>query len=478
MTDPHAARPVVRRRDASTLSVLLSDRRDRAILLTGGVVLSMDPVIGDLMEGDVLVTGDTIAAVGADLVDHPLARGATVVDCRGLILTPGFQDSHRHSWQNQLRRFIPDDDLDGYFRKFHGTFAHHYRPHDMYVGNLVSALSSIDAGITTVADVSHNSRSAAHSDAAIAAWDDVGIRAVHASSAPFDGPWDQQWPDDLDRLASTLPSSGLITLRMALFPKTVDMIPETVAFSPANVAIARGLGLGLTVDAVFGDDASAVIVDLHARGLLGPDVTYVHGTDLSDAAWSAISESGGRIALAPTSDAQVGMCSGVAPVQTCLDLGLLPSISIDVECCLAGDMFSNMRALLTLQRAGVFTRRHRGDESPPALLTDRQVLRFATVGGAAANGLSATTGSLSPGKQADLLGIRHTDVNVFPLNNAVATVVQASDARNIELVLVGGQPRKWGGQVLGYDLDDAHRLAVESRDYLVTTAGVELDILA
>lgn len=462
-------------RDERTLGQIADGTR--AVHLTGAVILTMDRELGDLIRGDILIVDGTITGVGADLSAEAAAAGAVSIDCSGLILTPGFHDAHRHSWQNQLRRFIPDDDLDGYFTKFHGTFAHHYRPEDMYVGNLVSAVSSLDGGITTIADVSHNSRSAAHSDSAIAAWDDAGIRAVHASSAPFDGPWEHQWPADLGRLRDTLPASGLITLRMGLFPKTVDMIPDTVAFSPENVALARELGLGLTVDAIFGDDASAVIDGLGEQGLLGPDISYVHCTDLTESAWRHIVESGGQVVLAPTSDAQVGMCSGLAPVQKCLDLGLIPSISIDVECCLAGDMFTNMRALLTLQRVNVFTRRFEGDENAPALVTDRQVLEFATVGGAAANGLSDVSGSLTPGKAADVLAFRYDDVNVFPLNNAVGTVVQAADARNIEFVLIGGKPKKWGGQLVGIDLDRVRALAVESRDYLVKTAGFQLEVL-
>jgi cytosine/adenosine deaminase-related metal-dependent hydrolase len=472
-TDP--ARPA---RGAAQLEAITSRDPSAPLLLSGAVVVSMDPDIGDLARGDVLVHGTTIVDVGPDLGAHPRAAGAVTVDCDGLILTPGFHDTHRHSWQNQLRRYIPDVDLDGYFTKMHATMAHHYRPHDIYVGNLVSALSSLDNGITTVADISHNSRSAAHTDAAIAAWDDTGIRAVHASSAPFDGVWDEQWPADLDRVVGAMPKSGLVTLRMALFPQTVDLIPDTVAFSRENLEIARRLGIEVSVDAIFGEDASAVIEQRHAEGVLGPDITYIHCTDLTEGAWNALVESGGHVSLAPTSDAQVGMCSGITPIQECLDRGIEPSISIDVECCLAGDMFSNMRAILTIQRMNVFTRRFQGDADAPELVTDRQLLTFATIAGARANGLGDVSGSLTPGKRADLIGIRHDDINVFPLNNAIGTVVQGADARNVELVLVDGEPKKWAGSVLGYDLEEAKRQAIDSRNYLLETAGVQLDVFA
>ncbi|MFD6287073.1 amidohydrolase family protein [Streptomyces sp. NPDC060205] len=450
----------------------------RPVLLEGAVVLSMDPSIGDLERGDVLIRDGHIAAVGTGLSNDPRAHDAIVLDCSRLILLPGFQDTHRHAWQNQLRRFLPDVDQDGYLTRMHARLAHHYQPEDMYAGNMVSALGALDAGITTMLDFSHNARTAEHSDAAIDALADTGIRAVHASAAPFNGMWDKQWPDDLVRLADRLPTSGLITLRMGLLPKVKPIIPDILAMSEGNVRLAREMGIAVSVDGVFGAHAAREICSLHTAGLLGPDIALIHCTDLNDDAWRAIVDSGAQVSLCPTSDAQVGIESGVSPIQTCLDLGLSASLSVDVEVCLAPDMFSQMRALLTIQRMNVFTRRTAGDPEAPALLTDRQVLEFATIGGARANGLEASTGSLTPGKAADIIGIRTDDVNVFPLNNAVGTVVQGADSRNIECVFVAGRPVKWQREVVSYDLGRARRIAEESRDRLFRAAGITPDVLA
>jgi cytosine/adenosine deaminase-related metal-dependent hydrolase len=464
-------------RNPETLRKILGGGTDGAVLLRGAIIVSMDPEVGDFREGDLLIHGKMIEAVGDDLREHPLAQNATWIDCSGLILSPGFQDTHRHAWQNQLRRYIVDEDLDGYMDKLHATMAHHYRPHDMYVGNLVSGLGALDAGITTMLDFSHNSRSSAHSDSAIEAWVDSGIRAVHASAAPFDGAWDGQWPADLSRIAANLPDSGLVTLRMALLPRVFDMIPEILALSPANLELARNLGIGVSLDGCFGLPASRQVEIVNSHGVLGPDITYIHCTDLTEAAWEAIVDSSGKVSLAPTSDAQVGIVSGVPPVQKCIDLGIEPSIGIDVEVCLSNDMFSQMRALLTIQRMNVFTRRTQGDTDAPPLLTDRQVLGFATIAGARANGLEHVNGSLTPGKEADLIAIRSDDINVFPLNNAVATIVQGADSRNIEFVFVAGNPVKWDGAVRTFALDQARDLANESRDYLFRAANVTNDIM-
>ena len=182
--------------DAGTLERIWRQNTspNQSILLRGGTVVSMDPKVGDFVRGDVLIQGKKIAAVAPELKAPPQAQ---VIDARNTIVIPGFVDAHRHSWEGQLRRIIPNGGIAAYMATTHQGFARHYRPQDMYAGNLITALGCIDAGITTIIDNSHNSRSPAHSDAAIQALIDSGIRAVHASGAPQTGEWDKQWPQDL-----------------------------------------------------------------------------------------------------------------------------------------------------------------------------------------------------------------------------------------------------------------------------------------
>src|SRR6476661_8252851 len=169
------------------------------LLLKGGTIVRLDPKVGDLAKGDVLIEGRKIAAVGPDGQIKPPAQ-TQVIDASNTIVIPGFVDAHRHSWEGQLRRIIPDGDISEYMATTHQGFARYYRPHDHYVGNLITALGCIDAGITCLIDNSHNSRSAAHSAAAVQALIDSGIRGGHASGAPQTGDWDKQWPRDLERL--------------------------------------------------------------------------------------------------------------------------------------------------------------------------------------------------------------------------------------------------------------------------------------
>ncbi|MFB7266367.1 amidohydrolase family protein [Streptomyces nojiriensis] len=440
----------------------------RRVLFADATIVTMDPDLKILDHADLLVVGDTIAAVGPGL-DRD---GAVVVDATDTILTPGFVDTHRHAWQTQLRRIMPDvDDLGGYVSSTLAGYAPVYRPQDMYVGTRLAALSALDSGITCMLDFSHNARTPEHSDAAVQALLDTGIRGVHASMGPHFGEWDRQWPGDLARLRQRWFSSDdqLLTLRVAALA-TEEIAGPALAYGPGLVRAARDLDVGVSVDAVFGAPSSRAVLRWAADGLLGPGLTLIHATGLTPRAWRAIGESGTTIALAPTSDAQIGLETAVPAVDEALAAGIRPGLSIDVEVALAGDMFTQMRALHTVQRMRAVNAAY-GTGGQSVRITTHDVLDFATLQGARTNGLDAVTGSLTPGKKADLLVIRAEDLNNMPLNDPIGTVVLGSDARNISAVLVAGTPRKWNGQVLDVDLLALREEARASRTYVLGAAG-------
>jgi cytosine/adenosine deaminase-related metal-dependent hydrolase len=445
-----------------------ADDPRRRILLTGAAVVSMDPAIGTLTSGDVLIEGDVIAAVGPDLRVRGTLADAVVVDARGCVVTPGFVDTHRHAWEAQLRRIMPDvDDLAGYVTTTLLGYAPAYRPADMYTGTRLAALTALDGGITTMLDFSHNSRTAEHSDAAVQALLDTGIRGVHAAMAPHFGEWDKQWPADLARLRDTY-RSDLLTFRLACLA-TDEIAGPGLAYGPELARTARELGVAVSVDAVFGVPSSQAVLGWEREGLLGPEVTLIHATGLTGEAWRAIGATGTTIALAPTSDAQIGLDSAVPAVDDALAVGVRPGLSIDVEVALASDMFTQMRALHAIQRMRAVNAVYGSDREPNRIGT-RDVLDFATVQGARTNGLAGVTGSLTPGHQADLLVIRAEDVNNMPLNDAVGTVVLGSDARNIDAVFVAGRVRKWDGRLLDVDLAALRAEVTASRDHVLAAA--------
>ncbi|MFD7612596.1 amidohydrolase family protein [Streptomyces sp. NPDC059828] len=450
-----------------------SGDRERRILFRGATIVSMDPSLGVLEHGDLLVEGTTIAAIGPDLSQSPSADGAVVVDATGTVLTPGFVDTHRHAWEAQLRRIMPDvDDLAGYVAATLAGYATVYRPQDMYTGTKLAALTAIDGGITTLLDFSHNSRTAEHSDAAIHALTDTGIRGVHASMGPHFGAWDQQWPGDLTRLRERYFSSDdqLLTLRLAALA-TDEIAGPSLAYGPRLRRVADALGIGVAVDAVIGASSSEAVLRWAREGVLGADVTLIHSTGLTGEAWRAMADTGTTVALAPTSDSQIGLDTAIPAVDEALAVGIRPGLSVDVEVALASDMFTQMRALHTIQRMRAVNGSY-GSESGEAAarIGTRDVLDFATLQGARTIGLGDITGSLTPGKKADLLVIQAEDINNMPLNDPIGTVVLGADARNISAVLIDGEPRKWGGRVLGTDIGDLRGQVRASRDHLVNAA--------
>ncbi|MFE9568940.1 amidohydrolase family protein [Streptomyces sp. NPDC006692] len=438
----------------------------RRILFTGATLVTMDPGSGVLDGADLLVEGDTITAIGPDLS----RGGAVVVDATGTILMPGFVDTHRHAWETQLRRIMPDvDDLGAYVRSTLAGYATVYRPNDMYTGTKLAALTAIDSGITCMLDFSHNSRTPEHSDAAVQALIDTGIRGVHASMGPHFGDWAKQWPGDLGRLKDTYFSGGdqLLTLRLAALA-TDEIAGPSFAYGPELSCTAKELGIGVSVDAVFGASSSKAVEQWAKDGILGTEVTLIHATGLTPAAWKAIGESGTTIALAPTSDAQIGLETAIPAIDEALSAGVRPGLSIDVEVALVSDMFTQMRALHAIQRMRAANAVH-GTDQQPARITTHDVLDFATLQGARTNGLAGVTGSLTPGKKADLLVIQAEDLNNMPLNDPIGTVVLGSDARNISAVLINGEVRKWNGQVLGVDLPALREEVHASREYVLNT---------
>jgi cytosine/adenosine deaminase-related metal-dependent hydrolase len=435
----------------------------RRILLTGATVVTMDPARGILPTGDVLIEGDTIAAVGTRLG----VGDAVVVDVAGAIVAPGFVDTHRHAWEAQLRRIMPDvDDLAGYVTTTLMGYAPAYRPQDMYVGTKLAAMAAIDSGITTMLDFSHNSRSAAHSDHAVQALLDTGIRGVHAAMAPHFGDWDRQWPADLARLQTRF-DHPLLTFRLAALA-TGEIGGPGLAYGPRLAKAASELGVGVSIDAVFGAASSEAILGWERDGLLGPGVTLIHATGLTPQAWQAIGDTGTTIALAPTSDAQIGLETAIPAVDEALAAGVRPGLSIDVEVALASDMFTQMRALHAIQRMRAVNAVY-GTGTEPRRITTADVLDFATLQGARTAGLGAVTGSLTPGKQADLLVIGAQDINTMPLNDAVGTIVLGVDARNVDTVFIAGQPRKWAGRLLDVDLGALRDEVAASRDHILRT---------
>jgi 5-methylthioadenosine/S-adenosylhomocysteine deaminase len=409
-------------------------------LLKGGTVLSMDPEVGDLDVGDVLVEDGAISAVQSSI-----DADAEVVDCTGKILIPGFIDSHRHTWEAAIRGCAPDATLDDYFVEVLDTFAPLYQPDDVYASNLAGSLECLNAGITTLVDWSHINNTPEHPDAAITALQETGIRSQYAYGSANTS-LERYWyfsaeaipNDDVKRIRDKYFSSddGLLTMGLATRGPgfTQDQVVQ------GEWALARELGIPLTVHVNMGRLAGryAMVEQLDRLGLLGPDITFIHCCYFSEHEWQRVADTGGTISIAPQVELQMG--HGWPPANKPLEFGLRPSLSIDVVTTVPGDMFT------------------------------RKTLELATINGAHVAGVEDRTGSLTPGKRADIVVIDATAINVAPVHDPVAAVVLCADVSNVEHVLVDGEWRKRDFRLTG-DLDKARSSVQASRDRLVDAAS-------
>ena len=449
---PHGAR--AQDTDAE-LARLLGQRR---ILVKGGVVLSQDRQVGDFVHADVLIEDGKIGQVRPDIA---ASGDIAMVDAANHIVVPGFVDTHSHSYQGVLRSIMPNGVLDpDYNRDVQAALTPAFAPEDVYAGVLMTALGLIDMGTTAIVDVSQINHTPEHSDACIAALRESGIRAVYAYSRGL-GPA-TQYPRDILRLQRTYFSSKdqLLTLALGAALDAKIFATAREADVPAVLHIRND---------------SAGLLALGRTGLLRPGDEFIHCTRLDDDAWGLMRDSGGQVSLCP--QIEMAMGHGMPAIQRALDFGFRPSLSSDHSIEIAPDLFTIMRQVFTLQRLLVFERRRNGETNLPALVTCRELLEFATIAGARCANLNDQVGSITPGKDADLLLLRADGFSLLPLNNAPGTVVNLMNPGNVEAVFIAGKVRKWRGNLVGVDRARVMRLAEQSRDVVMRRAGFVVDFL-
>ncbi|MEV7042418.1 amidohydrolase family protein [Amycolatopsis sp. NPDC051061] len=414
-------------------------------LVRGGMVVSMDPAIGHLPRGDVLIEDGRIAAVAPEID----AAGAEVVDATGKIVLPGFVDTHRHTWQTAFRGVGADWTFDQYRVAMHGVLKPHYRPEDVYLGNLLGRLEALSSGVTTMLDWFHCAERPENADAAIQALREAPGHSIFCYGAA--GP---DIEPEVRRVREVLPGEDMA---LGLRGPVVSTMDETAA----DVALARELGLPVSLH-VHGTGGwphgDRPIAGMAVRGLLDDRTTVVHGNGLSDDQLAMLADAGGSVSVSP--DVELKM--GFEPLITgrALAAGLRPSLSIDDCPSAGGDMFGAMRTAVAVERGR---------------LTSRDVLAFATVDGARACGRGARTGSLTVGKDADFLLLDAEDVSVFPVGDPVGTIVAAGHPGLVDSVFVAGKPVKRDGKLLGVDLPALRARLLESRDRIAAAAGIAFD---
>lgn len=426
----------------------------RRTLFRQAAIVSMDPSV-DVTAGDLLVEGRRIVAIAPRLE----VGDAEEIDCRGSILIPGLINAHMHTWQTGLRGVAANWTLLEYFRWMHAGLATRFGPDDIGIATLVGALNQINCGTTTLVDWCHNNPTPAHTDAAVSALFESGIRSVflHGSPKPDPKPGERHFSEiphprhEIERLAKTRFASQdqLVTLGMAILGphySTLDVAVQDIRLAREFELIASLHQGGGPEKAVGGWEA------LDAEGLIGPWLNVVHGNDLSDARLAMLVERGATFSITPEGEMTQG--HGFPIVGRLRALGTSPTLGVDLESIMSGDMFTVIRMALGMQRAfdNAKSRQLQGAIPQTSTITTHEALSWATVDAARMLGMSDRIGSLTPGKQADIVVIKADSLNMQPVHDPVSSVVMHASLANIDSVMIAGTWAKRAGQLAYRDV--------------------------
>jgi 5-methylthioadenosine/S-adenosylhomocysteine deaminase len=441
----------------------------RTLIRNGTVLTLAEPGehFGKGRLSDVLIEDGKIREVAPGIK----ADGCELIDATACIVMPGLVDTHRHVWQTALRGICADDTLKGYMRAIRFLRAKLYRPEDIYAGNWVGMLEAINAGITTVFDFSHCINSPQHAAAAIQGLRDSGARALFGygyNEVPLEQPAFRSLQDrltDMRRLRKeVLPNDdAFVTMAVA----TSDLPICGIERLKTEMLGARDLGLRISIHANTWEfpERTPEIGLLKQHSLLGPDLLFVHTNLSNDDEIKMIAHSGGWIASTPETEMQ--MCMGPSVIGRFMRAGGLPTFGTDIISNNSGDLLVQARLGLQTQRLLDNAEVLRTHEGPEMLtLSAREALRAVTINGAKALGLERKTGTLEPGKDADLILVRTDEINTMPLNDPVATLLLHSHPGNVDTVMVAGTVLKRGGKLVA-NMDKAKKVLGDSHQYLV-----------
>jgi cytosine/adenosine deaminase-related metal-dependent hydrolase len=428
-------------------------------LIRGASIITMHPQVnmpqGDLPQGDILITGETITEI-APVIE---ADDAQLVDGTGCIIIPGLINAHMHTWQTALRGLAANWTLLEYFRKMHAGLATVFTPQDLYIATYMGALNQLNCGTTTLADWCHNNPTPAHNDAAIDGLLKSGIRAAffHGSPKPDPKPgqtpfWEVPHPRaEIERLMKAHAGQPLLSVHAAVLGPHYS----TLEVAMHDFRMAKELGI---IASMHQGGGPARTPDgwerLEEADLLGDHINIVHGHALTEAQLKRFCELGMSFSVAAESEMSQG--HGHPLTGRLRDLGRAPSLGVDLESAISGDMLSQARIALGIQRSldNVAYREAHGTIPPTSTITTREALSWVTVEGARMLKQEHRIGSLAAGKQADLVLIRASDLNMQPVHDAVSAVVMQASLANIDSVMVAGQWKKREGKLLGAPLAD------------------------
>ncbi|CAN5400118.1 amidohydrolase family protein [soil metagenome] len=432
-------------------------RSHAAWLISGGTVVTMDPLLGDIADCDVLVRNGAIVEIGRGLA----AGDAERIDARDCIVMPGLIDTHWHMW-NTLARGLSRSAKGG-FQPTMTALAKVWTPDAAALGVRLALAEAVDGGITCAVNWAHNIRSPAHARAEFGAMDESGVR----------GRFSYGYPNDLPA-GETMDVADLIQLRREAFVVRRGLVGLGVCVrgperSDESVwrhewSAARDLGLPLSTHIATTREAAAkrAVATLARDGLLGRDIQLVHATHATAQDFESIAAAGSPLSLSPWTELEVGY--GVPPVAAAMRAGVRLSLSVDNQM-LAGraDMFAVMKLAADIAS---------GSEQNQSAITNRDALRWATLGGAEDLGIADAVGSLAPGKRADLIMVRSDRLGVAPYASVDSLLTHSAQAADVDFVMIDGVVHKRDGRLLRIDVPALLREATREIGRMRTAADV------
>jgi 5-methylthioadenosine/S-adenosylhomocysteine deaminase len=439
-------------------------------LIKGAAIVTMDDAIGDLRKGDVLIEDDRIAAVAPSIA----ADNAETIDASRMLLIPGLVNGHLHTWQTGLRGLAADWTVAEYMQAMHRGLATLFRPEDIYIANLMGALNQINNGATTLVDWCHNNPTPEHSDAAIRGLDDAGIRALflHGSPKPDPKPSQRHFSEvpmprlEVERFCKGRFASrdGLITFGLAI----LGPYYSTYDVTRADLNLAREFGLlaSMHVGGGIGKVPDGFERALNDQ-LVDHHLTIVHGNDIAPDTVRRIVDRGGTFTVTAEIELQMGYGDPLTGILHGLNAPI--SIGTDVEPAVGSDLFTCMRLTLQHERnRGIMeTLKKTGSRPQNSALTCRDALSWVTTGAAKIAGLDHRVGSITPGKQSDIVLLRTDMLNMTPMHDLVGCAVMQAGTMNVDTVMIAGRMVKRNGKLIASGLAEKMAALQRSGDRII-----------
>jgi len=442
----------------------------KSILVKGGTLLTFRDDKFICEESDILVEGDKIAVIAKNIAHS----GTDIeIDAAGMIVMPGFIDTHRHLWETAFKGMAGNWTLMEYLNIMLGKVAPALTPQDVYIGNLLGALEALNSGITAVFDWSHIMNTPEHTEAAIKGLKDSGIRGKFGYGTPGTSVWEWFYESKLRH------PSEAVNVRKKYFNSEDDLLTMALAirgpeYSELEVAkhdILMGRELGIQISmhiggGIFGPKYNG-IQKLQNEKLLGPDLNFAHANTLDENDFSLLAYHDCSISITPEVELQMGL--GLPVTGKVLSQGIKCGLGVDVVSATSGNMFDQMKVALQAERAKQNEKLYREGRMPNKLaITDTDIFKMSTIGGAKVLGLEHKTGSLEPGKQADIILVNPKSIALSPSSNLLSTAVLYAKEQDVDTVIVAGKPVKRHGKLLEFDTGDLVYKARNSAEKVLT----------